>query len=734
MRQSTRGDQRRGRFVTSLSAAVIAASVAVLSAPSRADGEFENTKLTLTRAHHQEGSKAFEIATVSSRNDLISGGDVLVRIGVAAHIPLSQVVVLLNGAAVTSSFHEEAPGSHSLIGLVSRLGASDNLLEVLQAGHGDGPRARLELTNHPITGPILSGPHLTPYECRTVQSGLGAPLDADCSANTRIDYFYRTTANAFAPLTNPIGPRPVDLAFTTTNEGHTVPYIVRVESGTDNRSIYRIAMLDNPDGTPFKPGPGWNRKLVVNFGGGCSALYNQGVNQATSALSNLELSNGFAYAISTELVNGQHCNAYLQGEALMMLKEHFIKTYGQPKWTLGKGGSGGAIQQYEITQIMPGLLDGLQPGVSFPDTQLDIFDCPLLKRVYNADPATWTAAKQVAVNGYGPTQCESWIASFTPLINPETGNTNPPCGLSDPTEVYNPVTNPTGARCDIYAMIKNALGIDEETGFAHRPLDNVGVQYGLLALNDGVISKTEFLALNRNVGGFDIDGNIIPQRTAGDREGIERAYASGIMDGGGGGLPDVPILTQRQYLDPFPGANIHDRFEDFVIRARLERANGRSDNQIIWTVPITNGNLPAMSLDLMNRWLDAMANDLAPLSIDKVVRNKPSDALDSCWDANGNRIVEKATLTGPSQCNTLYPIFSHSRVAAGGPLTDDIYKCRLKPIDFRDYAVTFTDAETAQLRSIFPNGVCDYSKSGAGQRPLLDTYLRLSLERDRDGD
>jgi hypothetical protein len=33
---------------------------------------------------------------------------------------------------------------------------------------------------------------------------------------------------------------------TTTNDGTTVPYIVRVESGTINRGVYRLAVLDNP--------------------------------------------------------------------------------------------------------------------------------------------------------------------------------------------------------------------------------------------------------------------------------------------------------------------------------------------------------------------------------------------------------------------------------------------------------------------------------------------------------
>src|SRR6185436_14709860 len=199
------------------------------------------------------------------------------------------------------------------------------------------------------------------------------------------------------PLPDPTGARPGDLLTTTTNDGKTVPYIVRVDSGTINRSIYRIAILDDPKPSvaaapppqgrafttrpepasnsnapeatpPWAPGPGWNRKLAVSFGGGAGTQYNQGVNQATAALNNVYLSRGFAFMISTELVNQQHGNAVLQGEALMMLKEYFIERYGVPKWTVGYGGSGGAIQQLLITQIYPGLLDGLQPSLSFPDS------------------------------------------------------------------------------------------------------------------------------------------------------------------------------------------------------------------------------------------------------------------------------------------------------------------------------------------------------------------------------
>jgi hypothetical protein len=52
---------------------------------------------------------------------------------------------------------------------------------------------------------------------------------------------------------------------------------------------------------------------------------------------------------------------------------------------------------------------------------------------------------------------------------------------------------------------------------------------------------------------------------------------------------------------------------------------------------------------------------------------------------------------------------------AGGPPTNDVLKCQLKPIDFADYKVAFTDEERERLRAIFPDGVCDWSKPGVEQ-------------------
>ena len=85
---------------------------------------------------------------------------------------------------------------------------------------------------------------------------------------------------------------------TTTIDGASAPYLVRVESGTINRSIYRIATLADP-AKPDAMSPAWNKRLAFTFGGGCGTAYNQGTSTVESVLSDLYLSRGFAYGQST---------------------------------------------------------------------------------------------------------------------------------------------------------------------------------------------------------------------------------------------------------------------------------------------------------------------------------------------------------------------------------------------------------------------------------------------------
>jgi Tannase-like family of unknown function (DUF6351) len=72
--------------------------------------------------------------------------------------------------------------------------------------------------------------------------------------------------------------------------------------------------------------------------------------------------------------------------------------------------------------------------------------------------------------------------------------------------VYNPTTNPNGTIfCSFLDTNANLLG-KTARGSVRRPIDNVGVQYGLVALRTGAITTTDFLDINQLAGGFDQDG------------------------------------------------------------------------------------------------------------------------------------------------------------------------------------------------------------------------------------
>ena len=673
----------------------------------------ESADATATNA----STTGLQLSVLSSKPELVSGGDALIAVSAPTGTTLSDINLSLNGKAVTDQLKQTSDGEFR--GLITGLAEGDNTLQVVKAASEDSP-ASLVLTNHPIIGPIISGPHLNPYECRTEESDLGPALDEHCNAKQSIDYFYRSTDGEFKPYA--LGATPADLAQTTTIDGATVPYIVRVDSGTINRTIYRIAILDSGQQTEnWQPGPGWNNRLGVSFGGGAGTNYNQGSNRITGVLNDSFLSRGFAFMISSELVNRQHANVILQGETLMMMKEYFIEHYGVPKWTVGNGGSGGAIQQLLITQVFPGLLDGIRPSLSYPDSTLHTADCGVLQNYWAKDEqGVWTDEKKQAVSGFAGGTCRSWERSFVPVLRATNVRG---CGLNDESLVYNPETNPFGARCTIQEMRKNFYGVDPDTGYALKPQDNVGLQYGLAALNSGAITVEEYLHLNANIGGNDLDGEFIAQRNVGDTAAIRAAYHFGFINSGAGGLAEVPILHYRDYRDPL--GDIHDRHRDLTIRARLRNANGRTDNQVIWIGPYRERgetaeiSLGDLSLDVMTTWLDNLTADSAPLSIDKVVKHKPAEAVDACWSEDySEKIAEEINDDPNSRCNQLYPLNSEPRLIAGAPWANDIMKCQLKPIDYSEYKVEFTDQQKQQLESIFPEGICDFSKTGVEQVAL----------------
>ena len=690
------------------------------------------------------GSTAFaaiEVHAISGRPDMIAGPDALIE----TNAPAEKFSATLNGQDVTKTFRAgKKPGT--LLGRLDELKIGKNMLEI-KSSKGS---AKLEITGYPITGPVFSGPHQKPFVCQTEQAGLGAPLDEDCSVKTVVSYVYKSTdapapgagrggrgpagptalPAGFKPF-DPSAPRPSDIARTTTSDGKTVDYIVRRERGTINRAIYEIAMLHDPslpEPDPWTASANWNGRLVYSFGGGCAAGYRQGL--PGGALTDEFLSQGYAVTVSSLNVFGNNCDDVISSETMMMVKGHFVNEFGVPAHTIGIGGSGGAIQQYMMAQNYPGLLDGLLPQISFPDNAIyeSVIDCSLLAHAFDSTKASWTDDQKTAVSGYSDfkTCTDSWMSRGQALSLANNQVKAAACNQTIPKALaFDPISNPTGARCDYFDDLVNVYGKDSKTHTARRALDNIGVQYGLNAFSSGKISFDQFIQLNEVVGGHDADGNIIPTRDSGDLQALKITYQTGRINTGGGSLGSIPILDTRTYLDG--AANLHDRFRSMVTRARLKEANGNADNQVTMIfpqqgpAPLRPGQLMAM----MNHWLDNIAADSSNASTAvKVARDKPGDVVDACYTEQGERIVEPQTWDGKGRCNELYPAHADPRIAAGAPLTDDVLKCQLKPIVAADYTPALTADQMARMKAAFPQGVCDYSKPGVAQQHVEGSWRR----------
>jgi hypothetical protein len=671
------------------------------------------------------GAQTLHLRVVSNpKPELVSGGDVLVSV-----TPSPGVRLTLNGTDVTSTLRPDG------FALVKNLNDGSNTL-VATAGKAT---SKITVVNHPIIGPVISGPHEQPFICETekftLMSGgtLGKAHDENCSVATRVDYVYKPTnpppasgrgrgaATVFKPLTDPKN-LPPDVAMTTTSRGQRVPFVVRVETGTINRGVYEIAMLED----------GWNQRLIYTFGGGCAGgWFKQGT--GTGGVDDEDmLRQGYAVASNSLNVFGNNCSELLAIETMMMTKEHFVEAYGVPTFTVGFGGSGATYQQHQIADGYPGLLDGLIVQRSFPDMEFAtvemVSDARLLANYFDnlAGPMKFTDEQKRQIAGLGV------VATLkTNSLNPGRITVGEYCSLPE-TLRYDAVKNPTGARCDVYDHAVNVWGRDPKSGFARRPLDNVGIQYGLGALNAGVISAAQFLDLNAKIGGYDNDGRIAATRTIADPAALRIAYRMGRLTSGGGGLATTPILDYRAYMDDMPAGNIHLRYHSFSMRERLQKANGYSDNQVMLTDDRKWGDslkAPVLlqGLAQMDQWLTTIADDTSNDSkLTKLRRARPAELVDACWtrDDHPQKVVERQMPTS-GRCNELYPANSFPRGVAGSPLAADIIKCQLKSVRAANYKVTFTADEMTRLKQIFPGGVCDWGKPGIEQQPMAGTWQAL---------
>ena len=656
------------------------------------------------------------------------------------------------------------------------------------------------------TGPVVptfAGQPEYPYACRSEPSGLGQPVvdnqdgagtivyaenddgrksgkiagfSKDCSVRTRIHYFYLSSRTGkFLPYSNP-----VDDSASVNLGGESIPFVVRVETGTINRHIYVIAALRGPDDKPETPDARyWNRKLIYQFRGGVGIGRRQGRIEPDYIPDRRrdELAKGYAVAYSTANQTSNHYDIELAEDTVSRVKRQFAARYADPAFTIGIGGSGGAIQQYLIGQNRPGLIDAGIATYAYPDmiTQTTpIMDCELLEYYFDVTDAknekwqTWSQrswieglnARNDLPNMFermqalqrlrrgrwpgwsrGHTECTRSWRNLTPQI-------------ANPRYTYfSSLFAPDIVRqvpWTYWDNLKRVYGTDE-SGLARRTYDNVGVQYGLQALRMQQITIAEFLHLNDSIGGWkppaEMDserfwlfsggrssladlsvwshhnmfakqpGSRTPaRRSVGDMSAIAAAYRSGQVFLG---HLSMPIIDLRHYLEP--ELDMHHSMQSFSARLRMLRQQGHADNQLIWFT-----RKPATPLgdafDLLDAWLTKIRSNPDKAAWDA----RPDNAVDRCYDGKGTIVasgegVWDGVWNGRSNgtCMDTYPIFSNPRIIAGDDYFGDIFKCHLQSIDEAIgkgvYEPVDVRSHREELMRIFPDGVCDYPRGDAGR-------------------
>ena len=216
------------KSLRSWSAATLAAMLFPLGAPAA--------------AQPADAAMTVKLSVLSSSPQWVSGGDARIHVR-AAPGQRDKLEFRLNGRPHAVAMKEVADG---LEGVITGLAVGANQLEVK---HRNGNvRDALTLTNHPITGPMFTGPQQQPFVCTTNQGGISrqpkvdstTPLgyrvtdgptvatgntigySRDCSIDTFVTYLYRRASGGNLVALPTDGSRPADMGQVTLADGRTV--------------------------------------------------------------------------------------------------------------------------------------------------------------------------------------------------------------------------------------------------------------------------------------------------------------------------------------------------------------------------------------------------------------------------------------------------------------------------------------------------------------------------------
>ncbi len=667
--------------------------------------------------------------------------------------------------------------------------------------------------------PLFAGPLEYPFLCQTEEAGFEQPVvdnysgegiaiyevdkkgrktdkivgySKDCSLPTRVFYMYKDAADKKFYVYD--GSRQdiniEELVYIDKDKRKKkIKFIVRVEAGTINRHIYLIYALKGTNEKPDKPvADNWNGKLIYQFRGGVGIGKRQGKFNLGKLMARreTELAKGYAIVHSTANQTSNHYNIWLSEDTALRVKQQFVSQYGEPEYTLGLGGSGGAIQQYLLAQNNNNILDGALAIYSYPDMLSQttyVLDCELLEYYFDrtdAGNSRWKDWKNRSLiegmssrsdkwNRYafanaafsilnfkmprfdrGMSECVNAWRGLTPLIlNPHFPHV--PDRLDEMVQRKTYLT--------YWDNLKYFYGTDKN-GIARVTWDNTGVQYGLRALRHGEISLDEFIHLNAHIGGwkkplemrrenfwvyenelfadtFSVwsehnmhrtsDTDRPARRNEGDLEAIQAAYRSGQVFIG---KIDIPVIDLRHYLDE--ELDMHHSFTSFSSRSRLLKHQGHYHNHVIWMTEKPHTPI-SRALEVLGQWVEKRKQGKS----DNWLDNRPVEAVDACFNGAGELVSSgKNVWNGewnnrkPGDCSRYYPPYRTSRMIAGDKIAGDVFKCQLQSVEQAIskgvYGKINMNLHKEQLQKIFPAGVCDYTKGDMGRPENLLSYKALA--------
>ena len=483
-----------------------------------------------------------------------------------------------------------------------------------------------------------------------------------------------------------------------------------------DRDEYRIAVLYDP----AKPWAPWAPQAGLQPQAGRSSTaraatpsYEQA--EAPDVLNETALGRGFA-TMSHALDNaGHNCNIATQAESLIMTKERVVEQYGELRYTIGSGCSGGSLVQQQVANAYPGLYQGITPACSFTGRlvvghavrQLPAA-APLLREP-DAAGRRASCGRRDAISAVEGHPNPANAVTFTEVI-PSQRRAEP--RLPGRAAASRSTTRTRTPRA-CAARSRTTWSTSSAARAAGRLRRPAARQHRLRVRPQGARARArsrpaQFVDVNAKVGSFDIDYDPIARAHAtptGRRSSASTAAARSTR-------PRTSTRSRSSTCaGPDPGA-FHDVYRTYVMRARLEREHGTAANQILWRgqVPLLgDANFVDESIVAMDEWLAAVEKDRRDVPLArKILEDKP-EVADATAAPTARATSSRAAVV--RRDGAVATPTRRSRPACRSPTT----RCAARSSRCGARTTGRSSSPTRSGRScskLFPNGVCDFTKPG----------------------